>query len=90
VDTKTHEVMRRRFTVHDYHRMGEAGILKLPLYARSGIREVWIVDLSGETVERHADPSANGYRRVDRARRGWALVPLAFPGLSLRVDDILG
>jgi hypothetical protein len=27
VDTKTHEVTRRRFTVHDYHRMGEAGIL---------------------------------------------------------------
>ena len=27
MDTKTHEVTRRRFTVHDYHRMGEAGIL---------------------------------------------------------------
>jgi hypothetical protein len=22
-----HEITRRRFTVHDYHRMGEAGIL---------------------------------------------------------------
>jgi hypothetical protein len=27
VDTKTHDVTRRRFTVHDYHRMAEAGIL---------------------------------------------------------------
>jgi hypothetical protein len=27
VDTKTQEVTRRRFTVHEYHRMGEAGIL---------------------------------------------------------------
>ncbi len=27
MDTKTYEVTRRRFTVHDYHRMGEAGIL---------------------------------------------------------------
>lgn len=27
MSTKTHEITRRRFTVHDYHRMGEAGIL---------------------------------------------------------------
>jgi Uma2 family endonuclease len=27
VDTKAQEITRRRFTVHDYHRMGEAGNL---------------------------------------------------------------
>ena len=27
MDAETHELTRRRFTVHDYHRMGEAGIL---------------------------------------------------------------
>ena len=27
METKAPEVVRRRFTVHDYHRMGEAGIL---------------------------------------------------------------
>jgi Putative restriction endonuclease len=27
VDTKKQEITRRRFTVHDYHRMAEAGIL---------------------------------------------------------------
>lgn len=27
MQTKTQEVTRRRFTVHDYHRMAEAGIL---------------------------------------------------------------
>jgi hypothetical protein len=27
VDTKRQEITRRRFTVHDYNRMGEAGIL---------------------------------------------------------------
>jgi Uma2 family endonuclease len=187
VDTKTHEVTRRRFTVHDYHRMGEAGILheddrveliegeivemaaigtrhftcvnqltrllvrgvgdaaivsvqnpvrldehsepqpdltvlrvrdyreslpmpedvlllieisdttlsydrgvKLPLYARAGIREVWIVDLQGEIIERHTDPSGSGYRRVERARRGEALAPLTFSELTLRVDAVLG
>ena len=27
METKAQEIVRRRFTVHDYHRMGEAGIL---------------------------------------------------------------
>jgi Uma2 family endonuclease len=187
VDTKTHEVTRRRFTVHDYHRMGEAGILheddrveliegeivemaaigtrhftcvnglnrmlvrgvgddaivsvqnparldehsepqpdltvlrvrdyreslpmpedvlllievsdttlaydrnvKLPLYARAGIREVWIVNLPGETIERHTGPSGDGYRHAERVRRREVPAPLAFPKLSLRLDDVLG
>ena len=44
--------------------------VKLPLYARAGIREVWIVDLVGEVIERHTDPSGDGYRSLERARRG--------------------
>jgi Uma2 family endonuclease len=44
--------------------------LKLPLYARAGIPEVWIVDLAGEVIERHTGPSGESYRRVQRARRG--------------------
>src|SRR5215210_4225582 len=159
VETRMQQVTRRRFTVHDYHRMGEAGILheddrveliegeivemaaigtrhfscvngltrllirsvgdeaivsvqnpvrlndhtepqpdltvirerdyreslpmpedvlllievsdttlrydrnlKLPLYARAGILEVWIVDLSGDLLERPSDPSLYIYR----------------------------
>lgn len=35
---------------------------KLPLYARSGVPEVWIVDLEGDRVEVHRAPSPEGYR----------------------------
>src|SRR3712207_1324173 len=187
VDTKTQEITRRRFTVHDYHRMGEAGILheddrveliegeivemaaigtrhfacvngltrllvrgvsdgaivsvqnpvrldertepqpdltvlrvrdyreslpgpedvlllievsdttlhydrgvKLPLYARAGIPEVWIVDLAGEVIERHTDPSGDGYRSSKQARRGETVEPAALTELALLVDAILG
>jgi Uma2 family endonuclease len=187
VDTKTHEVTRRRFTVHDYHRMGEAGILheddrveliegeivemaaigtrhftcvngltrllvrgvgdaaivsvqnpvrldehtepqpdlavlqtrdyreslprpedvlllievsdttlsydrnvKLPLYARAGIPEVWIVDLAGETVERYTGPSGDSYRHVERVRRGEEIRSAALPEPAFRVDAVLG
>ena len=187
METSTQELTRRRFTVHDYHRMGEAGILheddrveliegeivemtaigtrhfscvngltrllvvsvgdetiisvqnpvrlneytepqpdltvirprdyreslpgpedvllliefsdttlaydrgvKLPLYARAGIREAWIVDLSGETIGRHTDPSGEGYRRADRLRRGQTLESILLPGLTPSVDEVLG
>jgi Uma2 family endonuclease len=64
--------------------------VKLPLYARASIREVWILDLPGEVIERHTGPSGSRYRNTERARRGEALAPLALPGLTLRVDDVLG
>ncbi len=187
MDTKTQEITRRRFTVHEYHRMGEAGILheddrveliegeivemaaigtrhfscvngltrllvrgvgdaaivsvqnpvrldertepqpdlavlrvrdyreslpmpedvlllievsdtmlrydrgvKLPLYARVGIREVWVVDLAGEIIERHTDPSGNTYRGLEQARRGEKIESATLPELTLGVDAVLG
>ena len=187
VDTKTQEVTRRRFTVHEYHRMGEVGILheddrveliegeivemaaigtrhfscvigltrllvrgvgdaaivsvqnpvrldehtepqpdlavlrvrdyreslpmpedvlllievsdttlpydrgvKLPLYARAGIREVWIVDLAGEVIEYYTDPSGDTYRGLKQARRGEKIESAAMPELTLGVDTVLG
>lgn len=187
METKKQQIVRRRFTVHDYHRMGEAGILheddrveliegeivemaaigtrhfscvnsltrllirgvgddavvsvqnpvrlnedtepqpdlavlrprdylealpgpedvlflievsdttlsydrnvKLPLYARAGIAEVWIVDLASETVERHAGPSKDGYRRVEKARRAQTLASATLSGLALEVNAVLG
>ena len=64
--------------------------LKLPLYARSGIPEVWLVDLSRATVRAYRDPSPTGYRTARTFRRGERLAPLAFPDLELAVTDILG
>lgn len=187
MQTKTQEVTRRRFTIHDYHRMAEAGILheddrveliegeivemtpigarhansvrklnqllskqvseeffvdvqnpirldernepqpdlaviqardyreslpmpedvlllievsdttlaydknvKLPLYAQAGISEVWIVDLTGETIERHTDPSRNGYRYTERASRGETLTSATLPDITISVDAVLG
>jgi len=187
VETKAQEIVRRRFTVHDYHRMGEAGILheddrveliegeivemaaigtrhftcvnqlnrllvrgvgdaaivsvqnpvrldehtepqpdltvlrvrdyreslpmpedvlllievsdttlaydrgvKLPLYARAGIREVWIVDLVGEVIERHTDPSADGYRGFNKVRRGGKIESAVLPELAFHVETVLG
>ena len=64
--------------------------VKLPLYARAGIREVWIVDLPGETISRLTDASEEGYRRADRLRRGQTLGSISLPGLASSADDIFG
>lgn len=64
--------------------------VKLPLYAEAGIQEVWIVDLTGESIERHTNVFGEGYHFTARAGRGEELRSEVSPGLSLRADDVLG
>ncbi len=64
--------------------------VKLPPYARAGIREAWIVDLPNQTVERYNDPSEEGYRRMERAGRGRSLTSEILPNLTLQTDAVLG
>ncbi len=64
--------------------------MKLPLYARGGVPEVWLVDLGGEGIEIYRSPGPQGYQEVRRVRRGEHLAPGAFPDLDLAVAEILG
>lgn len=63
---------------------------KLPEYARAGIREAWLVDLSRDAIETHRDPAADGYRTISTFRRGDTLVPLALPTVSITAAEVLG
>ena len=63
---------------------------KLPLYARTGVAEVWIVNRRADAIDVFRDPSPDGYRDQFRRGRGEDVAPLAFPDLRLSVDDILG
>jgi len=64
--------------------------VKLRAYARSGIREAWLVNLPADGIEIHRQPGPNGYADVRTARRGETIEPLLLPGVILGVDDILG
>jgi Uma2 family endonuclease len=64
--------------------------LKLPLYAKAELREVWLVDVRAQTVNVHRRPALRGYREQHTYGRGEAIVPLAFPRLRIRVNEILG
>ncbi|QIN79442.1 Uma2 family endonuclease [Rubrobacter marinus] len=63
---------------------------KLPLYARSGVREAWIVDLNNGAVERHTEPFESGYRHVRRAGKRGSLASEVLPEITLKVDDLVG
>jgi Uma2 family endonuclease len=63
---------------------------KIPLYARSGMAETWLVNLPEDAIDVHRQPQAGAYADLRTARRGETVSPLAFPGLALSVDDILG
>ena len=64
--------------------------VKIPLYARAGIPEVWLVDLTAERIEIHRAPAAGNYTDTRSASRGDTLTPLHFPDLTLSTDAILG
>ncbi len=64
--------------------------VKLPLYARWGVQEAWLLDLLGDRLEVHRDPSPEGYRQTQVLSRGDRVAPLAFPGFALGVADLLG
>ena len=58
--------------------------MKAPLYARSGVREFWIVDLPGRAVDVFRNPAADGYRVNERMTTG-AVSPVAVPDVTLDV-----
>ena len=63
---------------------------KGPLYARFGIPDYWLVDLNRDLVTVYRDPTPDGYASSRVFRRGESMSPLAFPDLTVAVDDILG
>jgi len=63
--------------------------VKLPLYARAGIPEVWIADLAGDRLEIYRDPRPDAYTTVGVLARNDAVAPVAFPDLRLTVGDLL-
>jgi Uma2 family endonuclease len=61
--------------------------VKLPLYARAGMPETWIVDISGQTIIVATGPGPDGYEHVRVAAPGESLDVL---GVDIDVAGVLG
>ena len=64
--------------------------VKLPLYARAGIPEAWLMVLPKELIEVHSQPKDGKYQKVQRLKRGKTLVSLTIPTFSCKVEELLG
>jgi Uma2 family endonuclease len=63
---------------------------KLPMYARAGIPEYWIVDLNTDRIEVYRDPVRARYRSVTLLARGDVVSPQFAPDFVVDVTTVLG
>jgi Uma2 family endonuclease len=63
--------------------------LKLPIYARAGVSEVWIVNLQEEVIEIYSRPSGDAYESAARRGRGDEVSSQTVAGLTVKVEDVI-
>ena len=64
--------------------------VKVPLYARAGIPEAWVVNLPEERIEVYSDPAGGEYQTVGSYARGRRLQSHTLASLRLSVAKVLG
>ena len=62
---------------------------KAPLYIRSGIPEVWVVDLSARQVDVYRTPTRGGFAEHETVGLGGLLRPRAIPQIELHAHDVI-
>ena len=62
--------------------------IKIPLYARYRIPEVWLLDLQNKQLEIYRQPSDDGYRQILRPARDERVAPALLPDVSLAISDL--
>jgi Uma2 family endonuclease len=63
--------------------------IKVPLYARAGIPEVWLLDLPGQRLEVYRRPSTEGYREILYPASDETIAPVLLPEMVLLVNSLL-
>lgn len=63
---------------------------KADLYARYGVRELWVLDLTQDRLLIHREPTADGYASVVELPHGESVSPIAFPDIRFTADEVLG
>ncbi len=62
--------------------------VKLPLYARYGIREVWIVDLENRCLHLFREAAEGGYKQVQTIERPGVMAPLQLPNCGIDLSGL--
>lgn len=62
--------------------------VKLPLYARHGIHEVWIVDLENRCLHVFRDPAEGCYKQVQTIKRPGVMASLQLPECGIDLSAL--
>jgi len=62
--------------------------IKIPLYARHGIPEVWLVDLENNQLRVFSDPSEGAYRNLVTPTSLKSITPVRLPKVSLDLSGL--
>lgn len=62
--------------------------IKLPLYARHAVPEVWLIDLNIGTIQMYREPTAKGYRKLLRPDRREAITAALLAHVPLPLREI--
>ena len=63
---------------------------KMPLYAKSGVSELWIENLQSDVILVYRDPGPKTYSTSLTVHRGESISLAAFPDVVFKVDELLG
>ncbi|HEX8774386.1 MAG TPA: Uma2 family endonuclease [Pyrinomonadaceae bacterium] len=63
--------------------------VKIPLYARAAIKEVWLVNLPAEQIEIYAEPAGDAYQIIQQVKRGEQARAHSISELVVSCDDVL-
>ena len=64
--------------------------VKLVLYARAGIPEVWLVDVAARRLTAYREPTPDGYAQALPIGRDDRIAPLTFPEEAFDGVDLPG
>jgi Uma2 family endonuclease len=60
--------------------------VKMPLCAKFGIPEAWLIDVNGETLTRYTDPGSEGYKSIQALDKSESVACL---GIEIAIAKIL-
>jgi Uma2 family endonuclease len=61
---------------------------KIPIYARQGIVEVWLLDVQTRSLSMFLDPGPKGYQRLLTPERSDTIAPSLLPSVTIRLSDL--
>jgi Uma2 family endonuclease len=64
--------------------------IKVPLYARHGVPEVWLIDIESRALARYREPAQGSFRRLDQPDLGTPIELHALPDVRIDLGALFG